>query len=184
VHVDETGWRTAGDSRALWTAATAGGSIFEIAEHGNREQFHQLIGDCDGIAISDRWVGYEHLDADRRQVCWSHVQRDFRPHSEGVAEEKTFGEQGLRLTRCVFKAWRTHQHEHYDRNRLKAEIAQIQTQLRQLLEDASPKSKRGRWHRRFANTFLKVWPALWTFTTIDGVQPTNNPRPNARSAAR
>jgi hypothetical protein len=31
LHVDQTGWRTAGDSRALWTAATAGGSIFEIA---------------------------------------------------------------------------------------------------------------------------------------------------------
>ena len=24
-----------------------------------------------------------------------------------------------------------------------------------------------RWHRRFANNLLKVWPALWTFTTID-----------------
>ncbi len=35
VHVDETGWRTAGDPRALWTAATEGASIFEIAEHCN-----------------------------------------------------------------------------------------------------------------------------------------------------
>lgn len=32
LHVDETGWRTGGDSRALWTAATAGASLFEIAE--------------------------------------------------------------------------------------------------------------------------------------------------------
>ena len=71
VHVDETGWRTAGDSRALWTAATPGASIFEIAEHCNREQFNELIGDYAGIVISDRWNGYEHLDPDRRQVCWS-----------------------------------------------------------------------------------------------------------------
>ena len=61
------------------------------------------------------------------------------------------------------------------RDRLKTEIAPIQTDLRQLLEDASPKSQRTRWHRRFANNLLKVWPALWTFTTTDGVQPTNNP---------
>jgi transposase len=179
LHVDETGWRTAGDSRALWTAATPGASIFEIAEHCNRAQFNELIGDYAGIVVSDRWNGYEHLDPDRRQVCWSHIQRDFRRHSEGLAEQKAFGEQGLELTRRVFGAWRSYQHEHHDRDRLAAEIAPIQTELRQLLTDASPKSKRTRWHRRFANNLLKVWPALWTFTTHPGVEPTNNPAERA-----
>lgn len=179
LHVDETGWRTAGDSRALWTAATEGASMFEIAEHCNREQFNELIGDYAGIVISDRWNGYEHLDPDRRQVCWSHIQRDFRRHSEGLAEQKTFGEQGLELTRRVFAAWGAYQHEHHDRDQLQAEIAPIQTELRRLLDDASPKSKRTRWHRRFANNLLKVWPALWTFTTHPGVEPTNNPAERA-----
>ena len=55
----------------------------------------------------------------------------------------------------------------------------IQTELRRLLEDASPKSRRTRWHRQFANNLLKVWPALWTFTRIDGVDPTNNPAERA-----
>jgi transposase len=179
VHVDETGWRTAGDARALWTAATQGASIFEIAEHCNREQFNELIGDYAGIVVSDRWNGYAHLDPDRRQVCWSHIQRDFRRHSEGLAEQKTFGEQGLELTRGAFASWRAYQHEHHDRSRLNAEIAPIQTQLRRLLEDASPKSQRTRWHRRFANNLLKIWPALWTFATIAGVEPTNNPAERA-----
>jgi transposase len=31
VHVDETGWRTAGDSRALWTMTAPSASIFQIA---------------------------------------------------------------------------------------------------------------------------------------------------------
>lgn len=179
VHVDETGWRTAGDSRALWTATTPGASIFEIAEHCNREQFNELIAGYDGIVVSDRWNGYEHLRADRRQVCWSHIQRDFRRHSEGLAEQKAFGEQGLALSSRVFRAWRSYQHEHHDRQRLRAEIAPIQTELRQLLERASPKSQRTRWHRRFANNLLKVWPALWTFTTTPGVEPTNNPAERA-----
>jgi transposase len=179
VHVDETGWRTAGDSRALWAAATEGASIFEIAEHCNREQFNELIGDYTGIVISDRCNGYEHLDPHQRQVCWSHIQRDFRRHCEGLAEQKTFGEQGLELTRQVFKAWRAYQHEHHDRHRLQVETAPIQTELRQLLEDASLKSTHTRWHRRFANNLLKVWPALWTFTTHPGVEPTNNPAERA-----
>jgi transposase len=179
LHVDETGWRTAGDSRALWTMSTPGASIFEIAERCNREQFDELIGSFSGILVSDRWPGYEHLDRDRRQVCWSHLQRDFRRHSEGLAEQQTFGEQGLALTGRVFAAWRAFQHEHHERSRLQADLQPIQTELRALLEDAGRKSKRTRLHRRFANNLLKVWPALWTFATVEGVEPTNNPAERA-----
>lgn len=179
LHTDETGWRTAGDSRALWTLNTDGGSIFKIAEHCNREQFDELIGEYQGIVVSDRWPGYGHLDPERRQVCWSHLQRDFRRHSEGLAEQKTFGEQGLALTGQVFKAWRSYQHEHHDREALTTEIAPIQTELKALLEHAGRKSPRTRLHRVFANNLLKIWPALWTFLTAESVQPTNNPAERA-----
>ena len=182
VHVDETGWRTSGEGRALWTATTPEATFLQIAEHCNREQFDALIGAYAGIVVSDRWSGFSHLDPHQRQVCWSHLQRDFRRHADGLAEQKTFGEQGLELTGRVFAAWRAYQHEHHDRDRLNSEIAPIQTKLRALLQDASPKSRRTRWHRRFANNLLKVWPALWTFTAIDGVEPTNNPAERALRA--
>ena len=182
VHIDETGWRTSGEGRALRTATTPEATFLQIAEHCNREQFDALIGPYAGIVASDRWNGFSHLDPHQRQVCWSHLQRDFRRHADGLAEQKTFGEHGLELTGRVFAAWRSYQHEHHDRDRLKDEIAPIQTELRQLLEAASPKSRRTRWHRRFANNLLKVWPALWTFTTIDGVEPTNNPAERALRA--
>jgi transposase len=175
AHVDETGWRTKGDARALWTATTPQAVLLQIAEHCNREQLDALIGPYPGIVVSDRWNGYSHLDPARRQVCWSHLQRDFRRHADGLGAQKRFGERGLELTGRVFAAWRAYQHEHHDRDRLQAEIAEVQTELRALLEEASPKKARNRWHRRFANNLLKVWPALWTFTMIDGVEPTNNP---------
>ncbi len=89
----------------------------------------------------------------------------------------------MKLTSRVFAAWRAYQHEHHDRDRLQAEIAPIQNELRQLLQDASPKSQRTRWHRQFANNLLKVWPALWTFVTVEGVEPTNNPAERALRAA-
>jgi transposase len=163
----------------LWTATTAGAAFFVIAEHCNREQFNALIGPYPGIVVSDRWNGYSHLDPNQRQVCWSHLQRDFRRHADGLGEQKTFGEQGFPLTNQVFAAWRSYQHEHHDRDRLQAEIAEVQTELRKLLQDASPKSRRNRWHRQFANNLLKVWPALWTFTITEGVEPTNNPAERA-----
>jgi transposase len=183
VHVDETGWRTRGEGRALWTANTPDAVFLQIAEHCNREQFDALIGTAySGIVVSDRWNGYSHLDPTRRQVCWSHLKRDFCRHADGLGEQKPFGERGLELTAGVFAAWRAYQHEHQDRDRLQAEIAPIQVELSQLLQDASPKSKRTRWHRRFANNLLKVWPALWTFVTVAGVEPTNNPAERALRA--
>jgi transposase len=169
------GQNPAGDSRALWTATNSGAALFQIAPHCDRERFDELIGPYAGIIVSDRWPGYEHLDPRSRQVCWSHLQRDFRRHGEGLAEQKTFGEQGLELTNRLFKAWRAHQRDHHDRARLEADMKAIEQELRLLVEHAARKSPRTRHHRRFANNLLKVWPALWTFVTHPGVEPTNNP---------
>ena len=124
VHVDETGWRTSGESWALGTATTPQAVLLQIAEHCNREQFNTLIATTyGGIVISDRWPGYNHLAPDHRQVCWSHLQCDFRRHADGLGEQKPFGDTGVELTRRVFAAWRSYQHEHHDRALLRAEIA-------------------------------------------------------------
>jgi hypothetical protein len=179
VDVAETGWRTRGEGRALWTAGTPEATFLQIAQHCKREQFKTLVGSCSGILVSDRWNGYSRLDPNQRQVCRSHIQRDFRRHADALAGQKTFGEQGLKPTRRVFAAWRAYQHEHHDRDQLQAEIEPIQTELRHLLKDASRKSKRTRWHRQFAHNLLKVWPALWTFVSIEAVEPTNNPAERA-----
>jgi transposase len=177
------GWKTSGDGGRCGPRAPLRRRVFQIAEHCNREVFNAFVGTAyKGIVISDRWNGYSHLDPTRRQVCWSHLQRDFRRHAGGLAEQKTFGEASLKPTRRVFAAWRTYQHEHHDRRRLQAEIAPIQTELRELLEQASPKSRRTRWHRQLANNLLKVWPPLWTFTTTDGAELTNNPAERALRA--
>ena len=115
----------------------------------------------------------------QRQVCWSHLQRDFRRHSEGLAEQKTFGEHGLELTGRVFAAWRAYQHEHHDRARLQAEIAPIQTELRTLLEDAGRKSKRTGCTAASPTTCSRSGPRCGPSPPIDGVEPTNNPAERA-----
>jgi transposase len=97
VHVDETGWRTRGEGRALWTATTPTAALFVIAEHCNREQFNALIGTSyPGIVVSDRWNGYSHLDPNQRQVCWSHLQRDFRRHADGLGEQNASARRASR----------------------------------------------------------------------------------------
>jgi len=174
VNVDETGWFTGHDPRTMWTATTRRAAIFRIAEDRHRDRLEELIGkNFDGILGSDRWWAYDHIDPESRQACWEHLKRDFFKHSEGLAEQKEFGTAGLALTKRLFKTWRSFE-EHQDRKRLIREMKPIQDQLRALLEHAGRNSKRTRLHRRFANNLLKIWPALFTFVTVEQVEPTNN----------
>jgi transposase len=174
INVDETGWYLAGENRWMWTAATEHAAIFMIVEDRHRDRLGELLGsDFSGIVTSDRWWAYDLLDPDRRQACWSHLQRDFRFHSEGLAAQQIFGATGLALTRRLFAVWHAFA-EHQNRRRLAREMKPVKTELRTLLEHAGNGSKRHRLHSRFANNLLKLWSALWTFITIPGVTPTNN----------
>jgi transposase len=173
LNVDETGWFRAGQERTLWTAATPTGAIFRIAEDRHLERLQELLGDYEGIVCSDRWWAYEQLDPERRQVCWEHLKRDFRRHAEGSGAQQRFGQAGLALSGRLFAVWRSFQ-QHHDRRRLARELTPIQQELRSLLEQAGRKNSYTRFHRVFANKLLKIWPALWTFTSLDGVEPTNN----------
>ena len=174
VNIDETGWKTAGDNRTLWGALSGRAGVFRIAAGRHGFEARTLLGErFAGIVCSDRWRGYDYLDPKQRQLCWAHLLRDFTAHSEGMREQKTFGEDGLRIARTLLACWQGYQAD-ADRARLQAQIATLQDGLRALLEHAARKSPKTKYHRVFAKSLLKRWPALWTFAHTDGVEPTNN----------
>jgi transposase len=90
-----------------------------------------------------------------------------------MAEQEDFGYAGLVIAHDLFNLWDRYQQDG-DRARLQAQTAQLQDKLRTLLEHASRKSPRTKYHRQFARNLIKRWPALWTFTHTNGVEPTNN----------
>jgi transposase len=175
VNCDETGWFTAHEERTLWTATTDRAAIFRVAEDRHRDRLEELIGkDFKGIVGSDRWWAYDLIDPKSRQACWSHLDRDFAYHAGGaLAEQKQFGLACLELGKEMFGTWHAFK-EHGDRMRLQLEMAPLQAKLEELLQQAARKSAYTRFHRRFAKNLLKIWPALWTFVFVEGVEPTNN----------
>jgi NAD(P)-dependent dehydrogenase (short-subunit alcohol dehydrogenase family) len=46
--------------------------------------------------------------------------------------------------------------------------------LQPLLQRCAGKSAKYKRSRGLARNLLKIWPALWTFSEVDGVEPTNN----------
>jgi transposase len=174
VNIDETGWRTAGGRRTLWGALSERAALFRIAADRHEREAKALLGDdFAAIACSDRWWAYDYLDPKQRQLCWAHLVRDFTAHSEGLPAQKAFGEAGLAIAERLFTAWDDYRQEG-DRARLLERISPLKPELRTLLEQAARKSTKTKYHRLFANNLLKRWPALWTFTVVEGVEPTNN----------
>jgi transposase len=173
LNMDETGWRTAGQRRALWGAFTDSHAFFHLAPDRHEDHAKRLLEGHTGIVTSDRWWAYAHLPLARRQLCWSHLRRDFTAHAEGLAAEKEFGEAGLVMCERVFWAWEVYQHTH-DRRELKRTIRQLQRQYEPVIRGYASKRARNKYCRGMARNLIKAWPALWTFASHKGVEPTNN----------
>jgi transposase len=173
VHMDETGWRTAGQRRALWGIFDPRHAYLHVAADRHEDHAKHLLADTTAVVTSDRWWAYTHLPLARRQLCWAHLARDFKAHAEGMAAEKEFGEHGLRVCERVFWAWEVFGHTH-DRPGLQAAIRELQREFKPIVRRFASKSPRYKYCRGIARNLLKTWPALWTFAKHPGVEPTNN----------
>lgn len=173
VNMDETGWRTAGERRALWGVFDRRHAYLQIASDRHEDHAKELLADTKAIVTSDRWWAYAHLPLARRQLCWAHLKRDFAAHAEGLAAEKEFGEHGLALCERVFWAWEVFGHTG-DRRELKLAIRSCQREFKPIIRRYASKRARNKYCRGMARNLLKAWPALWTFAAHDRVEPTNN----------
>ncbi len=174
LNIDETGWYLGGEPRTLWGAFSKRTAVLRIAPDRGKQHLHGLLGErFAGVVGSDRFSAYNSLEPEQRQVCWSHLRRDFTFHADLVlGAQETFGLDGLEVTWNVFQAWKQFQQD-ADRDALQQRVAAIQQQMRPLLEWGST-GRRQRHVRALARNLLKLWPALWTFADIPDVEPTNN----------
>jgi len=173
LNMDETGWRLKGSQRALWGMFTNRHALFAVAPDRHEDHAKELLADTAAIVTSDRWWAYAHLPLARRQLCWSHLKRDFQAHAEALSTEREFGEVGLELSERVFWAWEVFQNTH-DRRELKRTVGRLQREYQPLIHYYAEKRARNRYCRGMARNLLKAWPALWTFAAHKGVEPTNN----------
>lgn len=172
-NVDETGWRIGAARKWLWTAATATTAVFRISGTRGRDGLAALLGTRnEGIVISDRWSAYSGLDLDLRQACWAHSKRDFQKLFDRGGPGETIGQSGLEVTQCLFADWWEFREGRIDRDLLISRIERIRTEFESELKSGcrSPDRKAA----RFCRNILAIYPALWRFSHVEGVEPTNN----------
>ena len=172
-NADETGWSEKGQKRWLWTAATATMALFVIHLRRNFEGLQALLGETiSGIVCSDRWAAYSKLPLELRQICWAHLKRDFQKLVDRGGPADAIGRVGLQVVECLFADWGAFRRGELNRAVLQARLDPIARELQGVLEQgrgcADTKAT------TFCVNILELYPALWLFAAIEGVEPTNN----------
>lgn len=178
ANLDETGWfQGAADGRArrawLWVGVTAVVTVFKIAFSRGDDVAKELLGaKFSGLLGSDRWSGYLWVSAARRQLCWSHLQRDFQGFIDRADAGASIGRRLLALSEQMFAWWHRVRLGTLSRATLKCYMAPVRREILSLLREAAvcPAPKTA----GMAKQILKLQPALFTFIDRTGIEPTNN----------
>ena len=173
VHVDETGWREQQQRGWLWVAVSPIATCFRIDPHRSQAALRQLLGDdYHGIVHSDRASAYHILPDTQRQLCWAHLMRNFQGLVDHQHAESYWAQRMLTQTQTLFAAWHAYGCGLFDQMALQQALLPVRLALHDLLRGgrASPWPKL----QAVCRDLLTHWDALWTFSRIEGLEPTNN----------
>jgi Transposase IS66 family len=172
-NTDETGWSEKGQKRWLWEAATATVAFFVIHLRRNFKGFQALLSETiTGVVCSDRWAVYSKLPLELRQICWAHLKRDFQKLIDRGGPAEAIGRVGMEVVECLFADWWAFRRGELDRAGLQTRLDRIARELQEVLEQGRgcADSKAA----TFCANVLALYPALWLFAAMKGVEPTNN----------
>src|SRR5260370_41208902 len=105
---DETGHRTNGDKRWLWTLVAPMFVFYTIAASRGFDVLQRLLGNAfAGILGSDRLPSYLKYAAAQRQFCWAHLKRNLLSALDlaRTATARRFCHEALVLERRLFRLW-------------------------------------------------------------------------------
>jgi transposase len=172
-HLDETGWKKAGRKRWLWVAATATVVVFLIHRLRNAAVLLLLVGrTLQGILCSDRWRAYDGVPLLQRQICWAHLKRNWEKLRGRSGPAQRIADACLLIKDKVFAQWHLFRGGGLTRSQLDDRMAPLALELLAVLQRGG-RSRDGK-TARFCDRVLAVYPALWTFVVVEGVEPTNN----------
>ena len=171
AHADETGWRRGNRQKGwLWALGGTTAAFFMVHAQRSQKAARQLIDNFVGKLVSDRYNAYNYYKF-IRQICWAHLQRDFKAISETDGRLGKIGLELYKLAKAILKMrkrvrdgtllWKT-----FQRRMLKLE-KRVESRLK---AGARFEGKLGGKCREI----LKHKEYLWTFVADQNVEPTNN----------
>src|ERR1700678_1846025 len=155
------------------TSRLRGAPCFRIDPTRAQKAAKALLGEnFDGILISDSYAGYHWIEVLHQQLCLAHLARQYTELSQRQGDPGQLGRALVYVTGRVFAVHREYRQEGHDLAWLQATIAPHKLQMRELLTRGTEGTHEKT--ARFCRGVLEEFDALWTFTTVEGVETTNN----------
>jgi transposase len=171
VNADETGHKEQGKRYWTWVAVASSVAVFLIRASRGAKIAKELLGESFlGTLISDRCAAYAWVK--KRQLCWSHLIRDFVKIAERSGAASRVGLFLLAYSKRLFRYWHRFREGKFTRQRLQELMQGVIRQIEFFLLQgtACGESKTQNTCKRL----LKLKSALWTFVLEEGIEPTNN----------
>lgn len=170
---DETGWWLRTLRRRLWVAVSEGAALFRVGRRRSAADFRALLGrDFGGILVTDRWSAYNAHPAERHQLCWARLKRNFQGVADRGGPGARIGELGLAECERLFAAHGRFADGEITHTELARELAPVQARFARLLRRGAESEDDKA--RALSRDLLRRWPSLWTFLRHEGVPATNN----------
>jgi transposase len=173
AHLDETSWHEGNKRAWLWVAVTSLVTVFAVRLSRSGQVARELLGkEFSGILVTDRYRAYNWYPVRWRQLCWSHLLRDFEAirGRGGLCEE--IGDALLGQAHQMFAWWHRVREGTLKRSTFRSYMTPLRREVERLLE-AGGRCGVAKTEGT-CREILKRREALWTFVQVEGVEPTNN----------
>ena len=138
IHADETSWREQRRKARLWAAVTAMVTVFTIARNRTAEVARAVLGTQeDSISVTDRPGSYDWIAGSHRQVCWSHLRRDFQAMIDRGGAAEPIGRRLLRSSDRLFRWWHRLEDEKVDWGRFRAAMSRLRREVKAALREGT-----------------------------------------------
>lgn len=170
AHADETPWHSDDKLAWLWTMVTPEHVIYRIDPRRTTEAAKKVLGTFVGLLTTDRFSSYSYYDADKRQFCWSHLDRELAHLVQHVPEEGLLLRKMKGLVKQMFVRHRRIRDGTVPWRR--GWVRSIRRHFETCVQQGQASEQKA--VRRLCRSLSKNLGALWRFASFEGAEPTNN----------
>lgn len=176
LHIDETGHYNKGKLGWCWLFSSPKiGSLIKLdCSRGKKVLENSVFGADDSITVTDRYGAYRYFNEEKRQICWSHLARDFErfAHSSNP-QVKALGLHLKQIAYDTFTLRKLLIEEKIDQRRLQQRAKKLRKRMWYYLKGVSNLDNAPH-ALRVANNLLKSEAMMWKFLEDPKVIPMTN----------
>jgi transposase len=174
IHGDETGHKSKGKKGWAWVFTSRENTLLKLTNSRATKVVISMIGNYQGKVISDRYGAYNYFKAENRQLCWSHLARDFERFAH--SKNPTLAEKGkilVEISKEVFDFKKALTREQIKEDIFLLKIDELSKKLKNTLESILSIKDVSQGHG-VVKRLLKSFEMFWLFVKDKAIEMTNN----------